>query len=597
MVTLAVTATPECTWTATTEAPWISDLSPAAGQGSGQVELRIAPNPTSSPRQAEIFLNDVSIQLTQPGQACTFGVTPPSVRVGANGGSATFIVSTSAGCTWTVDAPQGWLTVEGEASRSGPGAVELEADPNPGPERTATITVAGENVSLVQGPVGAPPPPGACTYGIDPGAYAVSAAGGTSSTNVSAQSGCEWTATSLAAWLTIAGSDSGAGSGVLSFVVAANAGPARSGTITVAGQAFRVDQAAGTAAPPPQPQPPPAACTFAVSPTAASVAASGGTGPAIAVTAPADCAWTASSTSSWLTVTSGASGSGAGTVTFTAASNSGAGRAGTLVVAGHEVTVSQAGSCSFSLSPTASTLGSGGGTGPTVSVRTTATCSWTATTSAEWISFTSATSGTGDGSVRFSVPANAGPARTGTILIGDAIFTVQQDSGCSIVLGSVTSAFGAGGGAADPVTVTAGEGCTWSATSSETWLRITSGAGGSGTGTVVFEVDPNPAGSRTAILTIAGQSFTISQESGCAFSVAPTSFTRDDAAVEGLTIGVTTAAGCSWTAVSDDAWISITDGASGTGTGTVVFSLTRNRGNGRTGTLTVAGTTVTVVQD
>jgi hypothetical protein len=81
------------------------------------------------------------------------------------------------------------------------------------------------------------------------------------------------------------------------------------------------------------------------------------------------------------------------------------------------------------------------------------------------------------------------------------------------------------------------------------------------------------------------------------FTVAPTLFERDDSAATGLTIGVTAVVGCHWTAASHDPWITVTAGASGSGSGTVVFDLGRNRGNGRTGTLTVAGTTVTVIQD
>jgi YVTN family beta-propeller protein len=55
--------------------------------------------------------------------------------------------------------------------------------------------------------------------------------------------------------------------------------------------------------------------------------------------------------------------------------------------------------------------------------------------------------------------------------------------------------------------------------------------------------------------------------------------------------------GCSWTAVSNDAWISITSGASGSGNGTVSYSVTANTDpTPRTGTLTVAGQTFTFTQ-
>ena len=54
---------------------------------------------------------------------------------------------------------------------------------------------------------------------------------------------------------------------------------------------------------------------------------------------------------------------------------------------------------------------------------------------------------------------------------------------------------------------------------------------------------------------------------------------------------------CPWTAVSNDAWITITSGSSGDGSGTVEYSVAENTDpNPRTGTITVAGYTHTVYQ-
>jgi hypothetical protein len=60
---------------------------------------------------------------------------------------------------------------------------------------------------------------------------------------------------------------------------------------------------------------------------------------------------------------------------------------------------------------------------------------------------------------------------------------------------------------------------------------------------------------------------------------------------------VTAGAGCAWTAVSNAASITVTSGASGSGNGSVVFAvLANNTTVARSGTLTVAGQTVTVNQ-
>jgi all-beta uncharacterized protein len=61
-------------------------------------------------------------------------------------------------------------------------------------------------------------------------------------------------------------------------------------------------------------------------------------------------------------------------------------------------------------------------------------------------------------------------------------------------------------------------------------------------------------------------------------------------------IGVTADPACAWSAASDAGWLSITSGASGTGNGTVTMSASPNGGGARTGTLTVGGQLVNVMQ-
>jgi glucose/arabinose dehydrogenase len=82
----------------------------------------------------------------------------------------------------------------------------------------------------------------------------------------------------------------------------------------------------------------------------------------------------------------------------------------------------------------------------------------------------------------------------------------------------------------------------------------------------------------------------------CAFflSAASQSF---PAAVGAGTVAVTTPSVCNWTAVSNDSWINVTSGSMGTGVGAVQFSLEANStGATRSGTITIAGQTFTVVQ-
>jgi hypothetical protein len=86
-----------------------------------------------------------------------------------------------------------------------------------------------------------------------------------------------------------------------------------------------------------------------------------------------------------------------------------------------------------------------------------------------------------------------------------------QGQACTFSLSGSSQSFNALGGTGN-VTVNTLSGCTWSATSSESWLTIVSGASGTGTGVVVFQVAANTTGQpRTASLSIGGQTFTVNQ--------------------------------------------------------------------------------------
>jgi hypothetical protein len=81
----------------------------------------------------------------------------------------------------------------------------------------------------------------------------------------------------------------------------------------------------------------------------------------------------------------------------------------------------------------------------------------------------------------------------------------------------------------------------------------------------------------------------------CVYSLGTT--TLNMAGVGGTaTIGVTTNAGCAWTAASNGSFVSVTSAASSSGPGTVSLAVAQNTGDARSATLTVAGQTVTVNQ-
>lgn len=119
-------------------------------------------------------------------------------------------------------------------------------------------------------------------------------------------------------------------------------------------------------------------------------------------------------------------------------------RTGTLTIAGQTFTVTQEGAvtCTYSISPTSQSFGASGGSG-SVSVTTNSNiCSWLAYSNVSWITITSGSSGTGNGTVYYTIVANtSSSSRTGTITVHGAysyIFTATQ-SGVSPQVERITN--------------------------------------------------------------------------------------------------------------------------------------------------------------
>jgi hypothetical protein len=82
---------------------------------------------------------------------------------------------------------------------------------------------------------------------------------------------------------------------------------------------------------------------------------------------------------------------------------------------------------------------------------------------------------------------------------------------CTFTVNPTSASYGAGGGSSS-VTVTASAStCAWSASSNQPWAALAGSASGTGTGSVGYAVAPNTGLARTAQLTVAGTTVTLSQ--------------------------------------------------------------------------------------
>lgn len=176
--------------------------------------------------------------------------------------------------------------------------------------------------------------------------------------------------------------------------------------------------------------------------------------------------------------------------------------------------------CALTLGATGGSVIAAGGTG---SIAVQATCAWTAASTVAWIRITSGAGGNGNGTVSFTVDANSGAPRTGTITVGDQTYTVNQGGtpegttpGCNYLIQAASQAqnLPAAGGNGLIQIVTA-QNCSWTVSTRTPWITIRSLASGTGNGAVAYVVAPNDtAVARSGSIVVAGQAVTINQEAG-----------------------------------------------------------------------------------
>jgi hypothetical protein len=177
---------------------------------------------------------------------------------------------------------------------------------------------------------------------------------------------------------------------------------------------------------------------------------------------------------------------------------------------------------------------------------------------------------------------------------------VNQAVGCTGSITPNSQSIAAVGGVGNPIAVAAAGNCSWSAVSGSPWITVTSGALGTGNGSVTFTAGQNTGPARNGTIAIARQTFNLMQASGCVYNINPPTSQTVPQAGGNFTVAVTTTAGCTWTATvnSNPNWIRITSGASGSGNGTVAYTVDqRTSGGPRSATLTIAGRTFTVNQN
>ena len=232
--------------------------------------------------------------------------------------------------------------------------------------------------------------------------------------------------------------------------------------------------------------------------------------------------------------------------------------------------------------------------GGAASVSTGGDGTWTATTSASWITLNRASGDAGVSCV-YVVSANySADTRSATIDIGGNAYTVTQTGYTATI--SPTSASKTYTGGSGTIDVTCDAGVSWTAKANASWLSV-SPTSGTSNGSVTYTVAQysNGTTTRTGSITIAGQTFTVSQ-TGTDVTISPTSTTRDHAAGV-IEVTVSALSTTSWTITPNASWISVVDSGYGYGNSTIMIAVGENPSVAtRTGTVSIGSKTFTVTQ-
>ncbi len=276
---------------------------------------------------------------------------------------------------------------------------------------------------------------------------------------------------------------------------------------------------------------------------------------------------------------------GTGTCSLTVVAN-------TSVTAGFEPA-----QCTFTFVPTANTLSAAAGSDSVAVTASKSTCTRTATSNVTWLTITAGGTGTGNGTVSYSVTANDSTSpRTGIITIGGQSFTVTQAGVQQYVLTATKAGTCSGTVSTSDNKINCGATCTATYDSGtsvyfsavpDSGCVFTGWSGGTCSGSITC----NPIVSANATVTATFE------PSACTSTVSPV-YANPSAASSSGTLTVTPSTPlCTWTAVSNAPWITIAAGATGTGAGTVIYTVADNPSyTSRTGTISVAGRTITIIQ-
>ncbi len=249
-----MTSSTSCAWTASESLAWVS-LSPTSGTGSKAVTITASAN-TGAARTGSVTIAGKTYTISQAATGTTTIPVPPVLISPASNANAP---GTSVNLSWGASsgATQYWLwarrTIDNvvifNQNVGNNTSYNLTDLPNNGKDYFWMVRAGNTGGWSTWTPArrffnGT----ASCTYSLSSSSGSFTPSGGTSTVLVTASSSsCSWTASESLSWVSLSPPISGTGSGTITITVSANTGAARSGSVSIAGQTYTINQAAVSA--------------------------------------------------------------------------------------------------------------------------------------------------------------------------------------------------------------------------------------------------------------------------------------------------------------------------------------------------------------
>ncbi len=548
-------------WTALATDSWLTIASGASGTDTGTITVSYEENPGDAERTGTLTVSapgaTPSFKIVSVKQSAVSGgepvlsVTPPSLSALETSGTKTFTVENTGTGTmeWTASATEDWLTIDSgdesgtlESGESGTITVNYKA--NSGIARTGSFSVSapgatpGFQIIAVSQAAGT----GGPVLSVEPPSQDASESVGTVSFTVKNEGSDTmiWAASKDKPWLTIDSGETGTlesgESGTITVSYEANSGEERTCGITVIAEGAGNSPAIVTviqAGPVGNP-------ILLVTPTLQDASKDAGTTTfAVKNDGTGVLNWTAEpSDAPWLTILSGDSGTvesgDSGTIIASYDANPGSERVGTVKVTDsgdaenpQYVAVKQAAADmpSLSVTPDSQDVSKESGT-TTFIIEIPGYVSWNASTSYDWLTILSGTSGSGSDTILVSYGINPGnEERTGKITVTASGVTgspkevqiKQSGLASGTLILSVTpdsrDVLKESGSTTFSVEKTGTGTMSWNASTTDSWLTITSGAG-TNSGTITVSYNANSGIGRDGTITVTSAEASNSPQTG-----------------------------------------------------------------------------------